>query len=47
MSVHALALSAEHDFTKKSVSSLTLLTGLGVEGDCHSGVRTYRPTTLI
>jgi hypothetical protein len=38
MSVHALALSADHEFTKTIVPHFTLLTGLGVEGDCHSGV---------
>jgi len=40
MSVHALAISPTHNFTKTPVPSLTLLTGLGVEGDCHNGVRT-------
>ncbi|KAK4038521.1 pyruvate kinase-like protein [Parachaetomium inaequale] len=38
MSVHALALSASHEFSKTPVPQLTLLAGLGVEGDCHLGV---------
>ena len=37
MSIHALSLSPTHTFSKQSISSLTLLPGLGVEGDCHSG----------
>lgn len=37
MSVHALARSKTHDFTKKTHKSLNLITGLGVEGDCHAG----------
>ncbi len=43
MSVHALALSTTHTFSKTPVSSLTLLTNLGVQGDCHSGIRTNPP----
>ena len=37
MSVHALCLSEAHTFSKQMVPSLTLLPGLGVEGDCHCG----------
>lgn len=37
MSVLATHLSPEHSFSKLSKSSITLLEGLGVEGDCHSG----------
>ena len=37
MSVHALAKSDAHRFSKVSVPELTLVAGLGVEGDCHSG----------
>jgi MOSC domain-containing protein YiiM len=37
MSVHALAVSPSHDFSKSSVPSLTLLAKLGVQGDCHAG----------
>ena len=40
MSVHALALSTTHTFSKTPVPTLTLLAGLGVQGDCHSGIRT-------
>lgn len=36
-SVVATALSTEHKFTKRTVSSIKLLQGLGVEGDCHLG----------
>lgn len=35
--VKALCLSATHSFSKPVVSSLTLLPGLGVEGDAHAG----------
>ncbi|KAI0460029.1 PK beta-barrel-protein domain-containing protein-like protein [Xylaria acuta] len=37
MSVHAVAVSASHAFSKELVSSITLVEGLGVEGDCHNG----------
>ncbi|KAI8947255.1 PK beta-barrel-protein domain-containing protein-like protein [Xylaria longipes] len=37
MSVHAVAVSASHAFSKEIVSSITLVEGLGVEGDCHNG----------
>ncbi|KAJ9661172.1 hypothetical protein H2198_002116 [Neophaeococcomyces mojaviensis] len=35
--VISTALSAEHTFTKQSVSAINLIEGLGVEGDCHLG----------
>ncbi|KAK3331334.1 pyruvate kinase-like protein [Apodospora peruviana] len=37
MSVFALATSTEHGFSKTPVPSFTLITGLGIQGDCHSG----------
>ena len=37
MSVTHVAYSPSHDFTKKNVPSINLITGLGVEGDCHLG----------
>jgi hypothetical protein len=37
MSVHALSLSETHTFSKQLVPFLTLLPGLGIEGDCHCG----------
>ncbi|KAK0652542.1 pyruvate kinase-like protein [Cercophora newfieldiana] len=38
MSVHALAKSASHNFSKTLVSQLTLIEGRGIEGDCHNGI---------
>ncbi len=35
--ITALATSAEHSFSKKAVDRLTLIAGLGVAGDAHSG----------
>ncbi|KAL2194497.1 hypothetical protein P885DRAFT_71264 [Corynascus similis CBS 632.67] len=46
MSVHALALSASHDFSKTPVHEVTLLTGLGVKGDCHLGVTVQHRSRL-
>ena len=40
MSVLGVFLKPEHDFSKTSQSSITLLKGLGVEGDCHLGQTT-------
>jgi hypothetical protein len=37
MSVHALAKSDTHTFSKNPVQSFTLFAGLGIDGDCHSG----------
>ena len=36
--IQALARDGAHRFSKQPVESLTLLTGLGVEGDAHAGV---------
>ncbi len=38
-SVVAVHRSAEHTFSKRSQPSITLLPGLGVDGDVHSGPR--------
>ncbi|KAK4235561.1 pyruvate kinase-like protein [Achaetomium macrosporum] len=46
MSVHALALSPTHEFTKQPVSRLTLLAGLGVQGDCHAGATVQHRSRL-
>lgn len=35
--VEAVHLAAEHQFSKHAASSITLLAGLGVEGDAHLG----------
>ncbi|CAD6582490.1 MAG: hypothetical protein ASARMPRED_000983 [Alectoria sarmentosa] len=40
MSVFGVHLSPEHGFSKTSQPSITLLKGLGVEGDCHLGKTT-------
>ena len=40
MSVLSVHLSPEHGFSKTSQASITLLKGLGVEGDCHLGSTT-------
>jgi len=37
--VLAVHLSATHDFSKPSVEAISLLAGLGVEGDAHCGAR--------
>ncbi|ROP36408.1 MOSC domain-containing protein [Saccharothrix texasensis] len=36
--ITAVSRSAEHTFTKPTGESITLLAGLGVEGDAHQGV---------
>ncbi len=36
--VAALACAAEHCFSKRPADEITLLAGLGVEGDAHAGV---------
>jgi hypothetical protein len=38
MSVLSVSRSASHNFSKEPTSSITLIEGLGVEGDCHAGV---------
>jgi MOSC domain-containing protein YiiM len=35
--VVSVSLSPAHDFSKEPVSEITLLTGLGVQGDAHAG----------
>ncbi|KAK5656748.1 hypothetical protein OQA88_4296 [Cercophora sp. LCS_1] len=37
MSTASLSISATHTFSKTPVSSLTLLPGIGIKGDCHAG----------
>ncbi|AEO60286.1 hypothetical protein MYCTH_54141 [Thermothelomyces thermophilus ATCC 42464] len=46
MSVYALARSPTHEFSKTPVQELTLLTGLGIEGDCHLGVTVQHRSRL-
>jgi hypothetical protein len=38
MSVLSVSRSTSHNFRKEPTSSVTLIEGLGVEGDCHAGV---------
>jgi len=38
MKVVSLSLSPTHTFTKTAVDRITLIEGIGVEGDAHSGV---------
>ncbi len=35
--VTAVSRSAEHNFSKQNQSSITLIEGVGVEGDAHAG----------
>ena len=37
MSVVAVSTSANHVFSKTNQSSITLIAGIGVQGDCHAG----------
>jgi len=46
MSVHAVALSAKHNFSKPTAKSIKLLAGLGVEGDCHLGITVQHRSRL-
>ncbi|KAI1178530.1 PK beta-barrel-protein domain-containing protein-like protein [Nemania sp. FL0916] len=46
MSVHAVALSSTHVFSKAPVGSITLVAGLGVEGDCHNGATVQHRSRL-
>ncbi|MCJ1405643.1 hypothetical protein MMC11_008872 [Xylographa trunciseda] len=46
MSVIATSLSLTHTFSKTSLSSITLLPGLGVQGDCHSGITVQHRSRL-
>lgn len=38
-SVAAVSLSAEHTFSKPTVPEITLIAGVGVEGDAHAGAQ--------
>jgi MOSC domain-containing protein YiiM len=38
MKVIAVAKSVKHEFSKHACASIRIVQGLGVEGDCHSGV---------
>jgi len=46
MSVHALAKSPSHDFSKSPAPELTLIAGLGIEGDCHNGIHVQHRSRL-
>jgi hypothetical protein len=46
MSVLSVSRSASHNFSKEPTSSITLIEGLGVEGDCHAGVTGESPRSL-
>ncbi|KAK3376302.1 pyruvate kinase-like protein [Lasiosphaeria ovina] len=46
MSVHALAKSTSHEFSKTPVAAFTLVAGHGVEDDCHSGVHVQHRSRL-
>ncbi|KAF2474857.1 PK beta-barrel-protein domain-containing protein-like protein [Lindgomyces ingoldianus] len=40
--VHSTHLSNTHSFSKTYTPSITLLTGVGVQGDCHSGTKNQK-----
>jgi len=46
MSVLSVSRSVSHNFSKEPTSSITLLEGLGVEGDCHAGVTVQHRSRL-
>ncbi|MCJ1385510.1 hypothetical protein MMC17_008633 [Xylographa soralifera] len=46
MSVIATSLSPRHTFSKTSLSSITLIAGLGVKDDCHSGITVQHRSRL-
>lgn len=46
MSVLSVSLSQSHLFSKEATSSITLLKGLGVQGDCHAGVTVQHRSRL-
>jgi MOSC domain-containing protein YiiM len=46
MSVLSVSLSKSHDFSKEQTSSITLVKGLGVEGDCHAGITVQHRSRL-
>lgn len=46
MSVLSVAASPTHLFSKVPLNSITLIPGLGVEGDCHAGVTVQHRSRL-
>jgi len=46
MSVYAVAKSKSHKFSKRSTQAITLIKGLGVEGDCHNGKYVQHQSTV-
>ncbi|KAJ0420237.1 pyruvate kinase-like protein [Aspergillus carlsbadensis] len=42
----SLSTSSEHTFSKTAVPSITLIPGLGIEGDCHAGVTVQHRSRL-
>ena len=42
----AVGRSEQHDFSKQSLSSIDLVQGLGVLGDCHNGVTVQHRSRL-
>jgi MOSC domain-containing protein YiiM len=46
MSVLSVSLSKSHDFSKEPKSSIILVKGLGVEGDCHAGITVQHRSRL-
>jgi len=46
MSVLSVSLSKSHNFSKEPASTITLLEGLGVEGDCHAGTTVQHRSRL-
>lgn len=46
MSVLSVSLSKCHDFSKEPTSSIVLIKGLGVEGDCHAGTKVQHRSRL-
>ena len=46
MSVLSVSLSKTHDFSKEQISSIILVKGLGVQGDCHAGTTVQHRSRL-
>lgn len=44
MSVHSTHLAAKHTFSKTYTPSIILVTGKGVQGDCHAGKTVQKST---
>jgi MOSC domain-containing protein YiiM len=42
----SLSTSTQHTFSKTAVSSITLIPGLGIEGDCHAGATVQHRSRL-